>query len=102
MSVLRDLAEGRAWVEGMELGRARRTEIRNIRRSIVTVFQQAYLVRHLCALGNVLLKRMGYLPTQRIKLGRVLPALHLAPLDRTHRPGLSAKKSRSTFNCLIS
>lgn len=35
--------EGRAWVDGLELGRARRTEIRNVRRRIAMVFQQASL-----------------------------------------------------------
>ncbi len=62
--------EGRAWVDGFELGRARRTEIRNVRRSIAMVFQHANLVHRLNALENVLLGRMGYLPAWRTSLRR--------------------------------
>lgn len=62
--------EGRVWVDGLELGRARRTEIRHVRRSISMVFQHANLVHRLSALENVLLGRMGYLPAWRTSLRR--------------------------------
>ena len=54
--------EGRAWIDGLELGRARRTEIRYVRRNISMVFQHANLVHCLSALENVLLGRMGTCP----------------------------------------
>ena len=62
--------EGRAWVDGLELRRVGRTEIRHVRRSISMVFQHANLVNRLSALENVLLGRMGYLPARRTSLRR--------------------------------
>jgi len=61
--------QGAIWVDGTDLTRATSGTVRRTRRKIGMVFQQFNLVRRLSALENVLLGRLGYLPTWRTSTG---------------------------------
>jgi phosphonate transport system ATP-binding protein len=53
---------------GQSLSRARGRTLRNMRRSVATIFQQFNLVRRLTALENVVSARLPYIPLWRVAL----------------------------------
>jgi phosphonate transport system ATP-binding protein len=57
--------QGYVSIDGLELSKAKATDVRQVRKHIGMVFQQFNLVKRLSALENVLCGRLGYMPTWR-------------------------------------
>ena len=83
--------EGKAWIDSVEIGAARRPEMRRIRRRMAMVFQQANLINRLSTLENVLLGRMGYLPTWRTSLRRYPAADRRRAFSLLERVGMTER-----------
>ena len=60
---------GRLIVNGLDVGGARRADLRRLRRETATIYQHFNLVERASVLDNVLIGRLGYVGTPRSLLG---------------------------------
>jgi phosphonate transport system ATP-binding protein len=58
-------SSGQVFIDGLEVSRAKAADVLSARRKIGMVFQQFNLVKRLTALENVLIGRLGVMPTWR-------------------------------------
>jgi phosphonate transport system ATP-binding protein len=91
-----DPEQGSVRVAGRDLATLRGRELRLARRDVGLIFQQYNLVRRRSALGNVLLGRLGHLPTWRAVLqhpGRDESALARSCLEQVGLAGYAGARA---------